>query len=120
MKNMKHIKYFENLNQNQNNIPNIGDFVQLKFPPNTMQSYHTQYMDTHIGQIIDYIFYDMNNTDKIVGIKVIYNNIPEDFKAKFKDNITSIKTSLNIKNIVAFGETPEDVELKLTANKYNL
>jgi hypothetical protein len=55
--------------------------------------------NNRIGQIVNIVFSS--------AIKVQYEN----------EKYTKLST---LKNVVAFGKTPEELELKLQANKYNL
>lgn len=108
---MRHIKRYKNLN-----IPKIGDYIIVKVDHEWLKDFESlcEFLESNIGKVIGYIpDYD----DSIRAVKIKYYNIPEKLKKYFPS--TETKTS-QLKYIVAYGKTPEEVRIKVAANKYNI
>jgi len=122
---MKYLKKFESIN----NEPKLGDYIMLKLEdvrlyvshPSTKTLRYVDFINNNIG-IVNNIEYDTNNN--LVTIRVVYENVPSELKQYF---LTGMKTKNNSysrdyspKNIVDFASTKEELEMRLSANKYNI
>ena len=105
---MKHIKKFEQIN----NKPEIGDYVLCKAPNSALNPYLIDYLNSNFGQIVDEF------TTNTMGINyyVEYENIPEELKPKFLKS----KRIYREDSIIEYAKTKEELEVKLSAKKYNL
>ena len=102
---MKFIKNFENTNIN---IPKVGDYVicqEKKYDKSDI----SDFLKNNIGQIIC----SFENSE-LFSIK--YSNIPDDLKFFFKKNCRG----MFINEIKYYSKNKKDLEIYITANKYNL
>ena len=107
---MKYIKKFENIKK----IPEVGDYVIIRWELNNL----AHFLNNNIGQIA------YKSPDNSV-FTVKYDNIPNNIKNHFvspgslsKDR--RLSKSFNLKEILHFSKDIKELELELTANKYNL
>jgi len=112
---MKYLKKFEN------NEPKIGDYVLVKLYSSNAAAIDIEqakeYANTHVGKLIGRS--KMFDNDA----RVEYKDVPEHIRSYFGTDETkenSYYRTVGINQIVYFGSTPEEVELKMSANKYNL
>jgi len=105
-------KIFENL---ETDIPNIGDYVKLNITRHSIiYNNAIKYMNSSICKVHNYSF---NNQNELIGIVVIFDSIPVELEELFnKDRLKYVE----LNEILAFGKTIEELELKTNANKYNL
>ena len=108
---MKYLKRFEN----HTNIE-VGDYVICRY--NSKDYYNRtfnikkliEFINNNIGIVVKY-------DNKMTTIQ--YHNIPDNIKYLF--NLGENKNQVSVKNtIIYFGKTIEDIEVQLSANKYNL
>ena len=120
---MKYIKKFENINE----LPNIGDYILI----------HSTAADVNVRNFVN------NTIGVVVGINyskpgkwghtseeqivVKYENAPAEIQSYFRkpSKITSNYKNEFLRNyypeqIVEYGKTKEEVELKIASNKYGL
>lgn len=119
---MKYIKTYENSQK----PPKIGDYVAINpsknLPVNNIYiNIIKDFLKNNIGQIINIkkekVMFPPGKLNKInYMLAVKYENVPEDVSGFFKNNIKVF----NLSSVAAFGKTKEEVEIKLSANKYNL
>lgn len=111
---MKYLKTYENLTIE----PKVGDYVLMRV---NLELYKDKdevndFVNNTIGQIIE--------IHKDEEIRIRYDNVPDNIKDWFlNERHKGEKTYSRIlskKNIVAIGETPEDVKFNKVINKYNL
>lgn len=113
---MKYIKKFENINSIKE-----GDYVLVKTSKTTITNEiilkSKEFVDTHIGRCVRI---NRNHFDPEIHVK--YENIPSEIQSYFRlDYYGKIGyRSFNLDRVVAYGETPEEVEMKINVNKYNL
>ena len=110
---MKILKFNEDLNKIE---PKIGDYVILNYgSPNAIRDY----IKINPGKIIEINF---DKYGEILTIIVQYYNVPNIIRAYFRyisdDNIMS-KIFL-ADQIIEFGSTLEELELKINAGKFNI
>lgn len=100
----------------------IGDYVLIKtvmtniLDENIKKS--KEFVETHIGQCII-----VNHESISPEIIVLYKDIPKEIHSYFHMNKLEKNTGtriFSINRIVAYGKTPEEVEIKMNAQKYNL
>ena len=116
-------------NENSQETPEVGDYVLVKIDvSNSSLSYKNELMD-YINNTIGQICKIRNQLGDIV---IVYDNIPNEIKSWFKysyeynynsENFVgygSYTRAIDKNKIVAFGKTIEEVELKISAKKYNL
>lgn len=120
---MKYLKTFEKLQEQ----PEVGDYVLI----NTVSTIKgvSEYINNTFGQIIDIQPDKIDIWDfKSVGdIVVKYTDVPSEIKSWFNKNKNITRNyarefdrRFSPEQVVAFAKTKEELELKLTANKYNL
>jgi len=122
---MKHIKEFENIQE----TPQIGDYVLCQETLNDNTDVHN-FLSNNIGKIIK--ISEANTDDYWPGKSIFRTHLVEfntepnrnrtymDFTRKNKNMNTTYFKSFNKKQIVAFGKTINEVELKLAQKKYNI
>lgn len=98
------------------NVPEIGDYVIMKRVEGWGEEFDEliNFLSTQVGKVIDYTYDD---DDNIRGVQVQYYNIPKELKIKFPKSQTK---SAKLQFIEAYGKTPEEVKIKISANKFNL
>lgn len=106
---MKYLKRFEW----ERHDLEIGDYVICE-----EEGLHiSNFIKSHIGKLIHI---ELNNINDITYYFIQYENIPDVLKPHFTyNNYTDVRPMLNIE-IKEYGKTPEEVKLKMDANKYNL
>lgn len=110
---MKYLKTYENLTIE----PKVGDYALMRV---NLLLYKDKdevndFVNNTIGQIIE--------IHKDEEIRIRYDNVPDNIKDWFLNDRKGEKRYSRIlskKNIVAIGETPEDVKFNKVINKYNL
>jgi len=102
------IKLFEEYKRIKGETPKKGDYVKINFHSHNQPSFD-DYINNSIGKIYDIDF-------KNYEIRVEYEKIPNNIKGFFYDNTSDFDISC----VAEYGKTIEELELKLTANKYNL
>jgi hypothetical protein len=101
---MKYIKQYEN-----NTKPQIGDYVIVK---DSMADISLAiFFSENIGRIVN------NEYQELYPFLVQFENIPYDFKIEFHGGGTR---QFDEDEIIEFSSNKKDLELILTANKYNL
>lgn len=111
-------KIFEN-----NSKLEVGDYVLMS--TNAPNEIIKEYINNTIGQI-EKVFPDKRdiwNNVSVGNIVVKYKNVPNGYEEWFKREYSKKGTFLrqfHPNKVVAFGKTPEEVELKLNTDKYNL
>lgn len=112
---MKYIKKFEN----EKKLPKVGDYILIK--SKYVEGVFNEFFKYNIGIVVrkGYLYW-----------KVKFNNIPQHLKSrKLKNEFKSDEESkiynkctwtIYEDEIIDFSENKEDLEMKLTANKYNL
>jgi len=112
---MKYIKLYES-SENKTQ-PQISDYIQINYPHlgqhETQHEKGVNFINNNIGKVVNIIM--MGN--EIHGITIKYDNIPPELENFFPSNHTK---SYQIKYVIGFGKTPEEVKLQISANKYNL
>ena len=111
---MKYIKKFEY----QQDKPEIGDYVLLFIKRKGAPQDYKEFLNNNIGQIINIKSSNTFQTE----VRISYDNVPENIKKMFHNLIPGavrVRT-FDIRDVYIFGKTPEDVETKLAAKKYNL
>lgn len=123
---MKYIKLYENIEED----PQIGDYVIMKdrlpallVNDSTIQLQLLIFIKNNIGKIID--IFDQDNVNYVI---VEYDNIPDDIPDEMYDVFTTdfpthLKQNLlifNLKHIKMFDKDKENLEARMSANKYNL
>lgn len=107
---MKYLKKFEN-----NNEIEIGDYVLCSYDTDNM-SYNiknlSNFISNNIGVVID-------NSDEY-NIDIKYDNVPENIKMFFNGKDSNIRLGTERYLVLAFGKTIKDIEIYITANKYNI
>lgn len=115
---MKYIKKFENSEH-----PQIGDYVLIKTRGysiiDDIITKSKEYVDTHIGKIVDIKIYS-DDEDDDSSVLVEYENVPTEIKSYFNNNRNKSTRKFSINRIVATGKTKEEVLMKVQQNKYNL
>jgi hypothetical protein len=99
------IKIFEEYN----NKPEVGDYVLINYKIKYDKDFES-FINNNIGKLFEVDF-------KFNEIEVEYENVPENIKKIWFYNNTVV---FNISDIVEYGKTIEELELKLAINKYNL
>jgi len=104
------MKYLKTYEQNSNK-PKIGDYVLMKTDSKNID--YRNFLKSNAGKI-EYI---MGNV-----VYVLYKNIPIKLLKFFNFNTFSQEYyhTFNENKILVFSDNPDDLELKLSANKYNL
>jgi len=115
---MKHLRTYENFESSVkelNRMPRTGDFVQLNYKNDE------QYFDVHntydaIKDVIN------NNIGEVVELKHMFELLVKYNYSPFKDDPGKITQYINsdTNHIVDFAPTREELEIKLTANKFNI
>jgi len=140
---MKHLKTYEMINNDNQKIPEIGDYVICKDTP-FHNNFHIalnkalfeNFTLNNIGQIIDikflsnkictkyYVKYDTDIQDDILNYGFIkLENIGDitNYKIYPVKNISYTNiTDFEYKEILYFSKNKEDVETYLSSKKYNL
>lgn len=98
---MKYIKTYEDINK-----PKIGDWVILNLAVSRTTKKHSQFINTHVGQIVSKASNDIYEID-------YYEIIPEMTEGQTKWWST-------IDNIKIFSPDKEKLEAYINAKKYNL
>lgn len=127
---MKYIKKFESVSEIK-----VGEYVLIKMKDAAKYEFGgwgeiiTNFINNTIGQIEGIQSDWVNPNDAIIkgNIIVKYTNIPKGTEDWFRKSIkmTNDGDKIYLRNfspdqVVAFGETQEEVEMKVTANKYNV
>jgi hypothetical protein len=99
------IKIFEEYN----NKPEVGDYVLINYKIKYDKDFES-FINNNIGKLFEVDF-------KFNEIEVEYENVPENIKKIWFYNNTVV---FNISDIVEYGKTIEELELKLASKKYNL
>jgi len=102
---MKYLKKFEK------NSPELLDYVIIN--TSTKNNILKDFINNHIGRVI-YV--------GVINMRVAYDNIPNNLINYFYvDTEESFRFSIEmISDVVEFSYNREELELKLSANKYNL
>lgn len=110
---MKYIKKFESLKDELH----IGDYILMNITSSDI--YFQHFINNNLGKLvrIDPIC-DVFGTEYDKEVIVRYKKIPQRLRIYFY-NEGNTKRFL-ISDVVSFGKTPEDVELRIASNKYNL
>jgi len=120
---MKYLKKFEDLQE----VPKVGDYVLII--TDSSNEHFKEFINNTIG-VLEHIIKHKpdiwgNESEDSVSIK--YENVPPMIKDMFylspfitKDYGRQGFREFDIKKIVAFAKTKEELEIKLSANKYNL
>ena len=118
---MKYLKLFEQ----QDSEPKVGDYVLIH--TNMSKSEYrwiliSNFINNTIGQIVSIIPDTTSSYGGIIvgHIEVKYTNIPKGTETWFISLNNTYTRCFNKGQIVAFGKTPEEVEIKLNAKKYNV
>ena len=117
---MKYIKTFEN--SILYNSIKVGDYVMIYLDISKHHNvpYITKraidYMNSHFCVVTEIY----NNHDDM--IKVEFENVPTDIQSYFgkTDNENIFYRTCLIYNVVEVGKTPEELEINMASNKYNL
>lgn len=114
MKYLKQYEFFED-------EPQIGDYVlcDIKLERHNERENIMNFVNNNIGQIIN-----IQDTE----IRVQYTNVPKEIKNWFRQDTISFNGKeydkysklIHSDKIIAIGKTPEEVKIKIDANKYNL
>ena len=99
------IKIFEDYN----NKPEVGDYVLINYKVKYDKDFES-FINNNIGLLS---VVDFKNNE----IEVEYENVPEKIKKIWFYNNNVV---FNISDIVEYGKTIEELEIKLKINKYNL
>jgi len=128
----------ERFNENTNNEPKINDYIIFEYDNSNYNLGGDIYdfLTNNIGRIRNYggkvvvngktlrtyyVSYDISNKHPEISNYFEYENIPDIIRDYF--NLGSKKNKvihLNETNIKAFGKTIEELEMILTADKFNL
>jgi len=103
---MKHLKYFENIEE-----PQVGDYVICEELSNLTPDI-CNFISSNIG-IIEYT----KNDDGETSYYIKYENVPEDI---FFLTLRNNKRDMSREEIIHFSKNKEDLEYIINANKYNL
>jgi hypothetical protein len=116
---MKYIKKFENIKEE----PQLGDYVLVQIDLNmvAVKDKVNNFTNSNIGKIvhISKVDYGRKNMHNLYLVQC--ENVPLLLKRDFITRF-DFKNCLPIheNEILSFGKTPEDVQMKLKANKYNI
>lgn len=107
---MKYLKSYENFKDK----PKVGDYVLMRTDSRNIE--YRNFLKNNIGQIT-------NMSDYLVTVK--YENVPTNLiKLKIfnwnKSDGGFYYHTFNINKMLVFSDTPDDLELKIDTNKYNL
>jgi hypothetical protein len=105
---MKYIKQYE-----ENTEPQIGDYAIVKDSVVTINDAFADFLSENIGEIVD------NKYSYRYPFLVQFENIPDNLKIEFSV-LNGYEREFNRNEIIAFSPNKEDLELIISANKYNL
>lgn len=115
---MKYLKSFEVLDKYSINNKDytifdlkIGYYVKANYG-NAMEKEVRDFLDKNIGIIVN-----INRNKNIFQVE--YVNVPENIKEYF-DEAGYLRLLFDISGLIEYAPTKEELELKLTYNKYNL
>ena len=113
---MKYIKKFENI---ENTTPEVGDCVLINIDTIIIKGKIRDFVNNTIGEIIDIRLKieDEFDNESLGDLRVKYSNVPKDIQSWFFNG--NIRT-FNINQMIEFGKTKEELELKIMSKKYNL
>jgi len=115
---MKYIKSYENISNYENTAEiKIGDFVKLKISKKHYSDRYAEYVNSNTGIIIK-LTNNNGNSIKQCNLNEIFR-FDVEFLNKNKD-YDNIEHRFSIDKISEFAQSKEELETKLTANKYNL
>jgi len=110
---MKHLKKYEDTNSE---LPEVGDYVYIE------AAYSNDDLFVMLGDFLRSSYgvikkiYQANYTEHYY-VDVEYTNIPRNLLSYFdRDH----RRDFRVDRITAYGKTPEEIEMKLNVNKYNL
>ena len=114
-----HFKLFES----ENKFPEFLDYVSCDISDYTANRYLIEFISSNIGQISKIQESKTYNKNQMLYY-VRYQNIPENIYTYFDKKGRTFDTEGNrlfiLSNIKEFGKTKEEVEMKISAKKYNL
>jgi len=117
---MRYIKSFEN----NKPVYKVGDYVLIRYGGNNVINLTSlidlsKFINNNFGIIVD--IKEVLTNGRLYDINVGYYTAPPDGARNFfiLQNDLYVKT-FHGNNIVEYAESPEELELKLQANKYNL
>jgi hypothetical protein len=107
------MKYLKNFEINNNKTISIGNYVLMNYKPSHKLLINlSEFINNTIGVVI-------NVSDDRIYVK--YYNIPIKLKHFFKKiNNNEDVMSLYYNDIIYFANTKEELEFKISTNKYNL
>ena len=122
---MKYLKKYELKKYSDDELPKNGDYILIHIYD--INKKYMNFINNTIGKVVD-IDIDEN---EMASILVLYNNIPQDIindvASKFMyDEPNEYLHEFNFGYVVSkekyyiFGDTPEEIYLKIDAKKYNL
>ena len=112
---MKHLKYFDNNNEE----PQVGDYVIWEDSTRKVEDFQNFICNT-IGQIVK--IYNDGDYDDDFPYVIKYENIPYEILAAFSyDDYPEKCTRIMCKEeIIHFSKNKEDLEIILKAKEYNI
>lgn len=119
---MKYLKKYELKKYSDDELPKNGDYILIHIYD--LDKKYMNFINNTVGKVVD-INLDQN---MMAIILVLYDNIPQDIAYKFiyDDDSDKYLHEFNFGYIVSkekyyiFGDTPEEIYLKIDAKKYNL
>ena len=108
---MKHIKLFESYNIGE---PAVGQFVICN-EVNKDKNLEL-FINNNIGKIVTGLSIDVPGKDYYIR----YYNIPENIRGHFSDNSKSSKRCMVRREIKYWSSDKSELEILLSANKYNI
>lgn len=111
---MKILKFYENIIDDIK----VGDYVLIKI---NISKYTQKQIDTEkfINSTIGKI-YDIDNRHVNTDIYVLYEDVPESIKSYFNTKNDLYTRSFDIRRIVEYGKTIEELKLKIQTKKFNI
>lgn len=119
---MKYLKKYELKKYSDEELPKNDDYILIHIYD--LDKKYMNFINNTVGKVVD-INLDQN---MMAFILVLYDNIPQDIAYKFMydDDSDKYLHEFNFGYIVSkekyyiFGDTPEEIYLKIDAKKYNL
>jgi len=104
-----------------NKVPKVGDYVICKEYSdgngNSNDEFFLKFLSENIGQIIKINLYNTINCSFVVE----YNDVPRELSEYFSyENYRSNSRKMFIDEIVYFSKNKKDLDMYITANKYNI
>ncbi len=115
---MKYIKKFEEIDQDKNDEPQIGDYV-ICDDTFSDDKQLLDFIKNNMGQIIP-IDYDDSIDKNHFDYLVKYENIPYALISRFFRFYNDTSRPMKREEIIYYSPNKEDLEIIITQNKYNL